>query len=489
MTELNPNTPVLVGIGIIEQRMDDPSQAKEAWQLMADSVSAASADAGAESLLKDIDKVYVPQSLWPYSDPARLIADEVGASKAKTVLGQIGVLQQTLIGDACEGIQKGDLEVAVVTGGDARYRELIARFGNIELTDTQQTEKPDEVLEPEAELWLEEETGAGLGMPVGYYAIMESAFRHSQGLSIGEHRDKIAAMYSRFSDIAADNPHAWKPQHVDADFIRNPSDKNKMLAFPYTKLHNTSWNVDQAGALLFCSVAKAQALGVPKEKWVFPLASTESNSMTCVSQRPELHRLPGAQLCGEKALEVAGIQSDDVAFLDLYSCFPVAVETYANELGVSLDRDLTVTGGMPFAGGPLNNYAIQSTCRMIELLRNNPEEYGLVSSVSGMLTKQAYGLWSCQPGSSDFANIDITDQVKERTPPVELDNSYEGKGIVAGYTVMYQGVDKTRAIAVIDQPSGKRSVCFSDSLALMEQMELEEFCGKTVTVKQHSFTA
>ncbi len=489
MNELDPNTPVLVGVGIIDQRTDKPSEVKEAWQLMADAVSASAIDAGAtESLLSDIDLISVPQGMWQYTDPARLVADSVGAAKATTVFAEIGILQQTLIGDACERISNGEINVAVVTGGEAKYRELMAKITQTEISDTHQQAAPDITLKPDAELWLKEESDAGLAMPVGFYAIMESAFRHSKGLSIEEHRDSLAKMYSRFSDIAADNPYAWKPMHIDADYIRDASDKNPMLAFPYTKLHNTSWNVDQAGALLFTSVAKAEALGIPKEKWVFPVASTESNAMNCVSQRKDLHRLPGARFCGEEALKHAGIKAKDVALLDLYSCFPIAVEAYAAELGVDLNRDLTITGGMPFAGGPLNNYVIQSTCRMAQLLRNGSDEYGLVSSVSGMMTKQAYGLWASKPSANGFANIDVSVQVKAETTPVELDCSYEGEGIIVGYTVLYKGPEKNRAIAVVDQPNGNRSVCFNGSLNLMTQMEQTEFCGQKVSVSKNRFS-
>ncbi|MRI31463.1 acetyl-CoA acetyltransferase [Endozoicomonas sp. OPT23] len=488
MKELDPNTPVLVGVGVIDQRTDSPAEAKEAWQLMADAVTASAKDAGAESLLADIDLISVPQGMWQYTDPARLVADSVGAAKATTVFAEIGILQQTIMGDACERISKGEIDVAVVTGGEAKYRELMAKITKTEINNTQQQTTPDVTFKPDAELWLKEESNAGLAMPVGFYAVMESAFRHSKGLSIEEHRDRLAKMYSRFSDIAADNPYAWKPMHVDTDYIKEASEKNPMLAFPYTKLHNTSWNVDQAGALLFTSVAKAKALGIPEEKWVFPVASTESNAMNCVSQRKELHRLPGARLCGEKALEHAGIKAEDVGLLDLYSCFPIAVEAYANELGLDLNRDLTITGGMPFAGGPLNNYVIQSTCRMVQLLRNGSDEYALVSSVSGMMTKQAYGLWARKPSEKGFANIDVSSDVKAEVSPVELDCTYKGEGVIAGYTVLYKGVEKSRAIAVIDQPDGKRSVCFNESADVMTQMEQQEFCGQKVAVSATQFS-
>src|SRR5207248_2705508 len=120
-------------------------------------------------------------------------------------------------------------------------------------------------LEPSVDLVLRSEIDSGLGgMPVGYYAIIESALRAAEGRSVDEHRDDLAALYGRFSEIAAGNVHAWRQQAVPASFIRDASAKNPMLAFPYTKLHNSSWNVDQATALLFCSAAKATEAGIDR---------------------------------------------------------------------------------------------------------------------------------------------------------------------------------------------------------------------------------
>ena len=126
------------------------------------------------------------------------------------------------------------------------------------------------MLLPDAELWSEVESAAGLGMPVGYYAIMDSALRYKQGLSPDEHRDQMAAMYARFSEVAASNPDAWSEQEVDAKTIREHSSANRMLAFPYTKLHNSQWNVDQSAALILCSAAVAQELGIAAQQVDIP---------------------------------------------------------------------------------------------------------------------------------------------------------------------------------------------------------------------------
>jgi acetyl-CoA C-acetyltransferase len=481
MSDVAANTPVLVGIGIIGQKLEDWTRAKEPVDLMIDAAASAVEDSGAQGIASQIERVYVPRGLWHYADPARLVADAVGATDATSVLVEIGVLQQTALGEACRQIADGEAEVTLVVGGEAKYRGLRAQIAGEEASERKQEGEPDITMMPAAELYLDAELNSGLGyMPVNYYAIMESAFRASQGWSIDENRDRVAAMYSRFSDIASENPHAWKPGHVDAHTIRNPGPKNPMLAFPYTKLHNTSWNVDQASALLFCSAEKAEAMGIPRERWIFPLASAECGHMLSVAQRKELHRVPGVESAARAMFEATGISAEDLDLLELYSCFPVAVESYAVEMGLSLDRDLTVAGGMPFAGGPLNNYVLQSTCRLIELLRDKPGSSGMVSAVSGLLTKQGLGLWSTEPGKGPFRFIDVTDAVAADNPPLEVVDSHEGEAIVAGYTVMYQLGEASRAVAMVDLPDSRRAIVWSEDESVMTAMEREEFCGRTV---------
>ena len=136
----------------------------------------------------------------------------------------------------------------------------------------------------EDRLWSELEAERGLVMPTEFYAIMESSFRASEGLAIEQHRQKISELYHGFSQIAAKNPHAWYQNVFSVDEIKNAEGKNAMLAFPYTKKHNTQWNVNQASAIIFCSAKKARELGVDQSHWVYPLASTQNcHAIACIS--------------------------------------------------------------------------------------------------------------------------------------------------------------------------------------------------------------
>jgi acetyl-CoA C-acetyltransferase len=480
MAEYAANTPVLVGIAAVQQKLDDYRQSLEPVALMEQALRSAAADAGSADLLHRADEIMVPKSMWGYSDPGRLLAHAFGANATTTLLAELGILQQTLLSRACQRIAEGEAEVVLVTGGEARYRAMCAGKAGAEASEIQQVGiEPDVTLRPQEEMWSSVETDAGLGMPVGYYAILDSALRYKQGLSLEEHRDQMAQMYSRLSQLAADNPDAWSRQAVPEEVIREHSASNRMLAFPYTKLHNSQWNVDQAAGLILCSTQIAQELGIGREKWIFPRAFTESNLMSVVASRKDLGASPGFRIAARAAMQLAGVDFSQLRLCELYSCFPYAIRAQLHEFGMDSNHNVSVTGGMTFGGGPLNNFVFQALVRMARLLRQNPGEIGLVTAVSGLLTKQACALWSATPGADGWAFADVTEQVREQSETCVLVSNFRGSGRVAGYTVLYQGLEPWRAVAVFDLPDGRRTVAYSEDRQLMAQMMARECCGTT----------
>jgi len=483
VTLTDSRNPVLVGVGVAAQRCDDPARALEPCALMVRAVEAAADDAGSRALLRQASSIRVPRGFWAYSDPGRLVADAVGAHGARTELAELGVLQQTLVSDACRAIARGEEEIAVITGGEARYRALRARLAGSEAAETPQTgATPDRVLAAAEPFWSEVEASRGLVMPVQFYAVIESALRRADGLDLDAHRDRVAALWASFSEIAAANPHAWRRERVAAADIRDASPDNPMLAFPYTKRHNSDWNVDQAAGLVLCSVAKARAFGIPESRWIHPHSGTESNHVLPLAARPELHRSPGAAIAGARALALAGRGIDEIDQIELYSCFPAAVQVFARELGLAGDRALTVTGGMRFAGGPLNNYVLQATARMAEVLRCHSGSAGLVTSVSGFLNKLGFAVWASAPAPRGFRYADVSDEVAAAVAPREIVADCSGPASIAGYTVLYTDARPVRAVAVCDLPDGRRTVASSDAPELADAMTRAEFCGRPVEI-------
>lgn len=482
-------TPVLVGIGVATRREEDFRRALEPMDLMLEAVRAAGLDSTSTSALAGVQYIAVPRGRWSYSNPAGAIAHATGAVNATTVLTSVGVLQQTLIGEACARIARGEAHTTLVAGADAGYRLLRAQIAGQHASERAQHNEPwgspDIYLSPKDELRHPVEKRAGLQMPAGLYAIMESAYRASQGWALAEHRERLAQLGERFSHIAADNPHAWQRNVLDAGAIRDASERNPMQAFPYTRAHCSTWNVDQAGALLFCSAARAAQLGIPRSRWIYPVASTESNHMLPVSARQDLAACPGAGITGRAALNAAGLTAQDIDLVDLYSCFPFAVEAYAQALGLSVTRALTVTGGMAFAGGPYNNYLFQATCRAAELLRQGQGRTALVSCVSGVLTKQGFGLWSVDPPTRGFLHADLSDAVAREMRALEVLEQFTGQARVAGYTVLHGRGQAPRGIALLDTPGGHRAMGTTDDPALIARMQASEFVGQPLRIEQN----
>ena len=478
---VDPRAPVLVGVGTAGGRSEgDPRADPDAVGLMVAAAATAAQDAGDKRLLAAVDAVLVPRGSWRYQDAARLVADGSGVTRARTLVAEIGILQTTLVRRAAAMIVAGDSDIALVVGGEARWREVRAGRLGLELTSgAQDGGEPDEVVRPTGRIVAPEELSAGLADPVAQYAIIDNALRASRGQSLADHRAEVAALWERFNAAARDNPQAWNRAPMSAADIDRPGPGNRPMAFPYNKWHCSQWNVDQAAALLLCSAEAARARGIPRDRWIFPAAVAESDHMVPLSQRRDMHRSPGFALAGRAALDAAGTGVDDVAFVDLYSCFPAAVRVQAAELGLG-ERPLTLTGGMTFAGGPLNNYVLQATVAAAAALRARPEERAMVTAVSGLLTKQGVSIWSGRPPRHGFRAVDVSDEAAA-TPARHLSDP-AAAAIVAGYTVGYDGTRPATATVIADVDGGGRSVAVSRDPSTAEDMTTHEWCGRRVVL-------
>lgn len=481
---IDPRTPVLVGAAALQQCLEDPDEALEPTALMAAALERAAEDAGCRELLFRAHSIRIPRGLWSYPDPGRIVAARIGAERARSVVSEIGILQTTLFGGACRDIAGGLSDIILIAGGEAKYRSLRAKILGREepLSGQGEDVQPDEVLRPHGDIISSLEIQRSLARPVNQYSVIENATRFAEGASLTAHREEVARMWSGFSDVAAANPNAWDRQAHSAEEIANSGPQNPMLAFPYTKLHCSQWNVDQAAGLILCSVEAARGFGISEERWIYPLAVTESNHMQPLSERGELHRCPGFRIAGQRALEVAGLEGDELTHLELYSCFPSAVRVQARELGISRDRKLSVSGGMAFGGGPLNNFVLQAVARMAQLLRTDPDSTGLVTAVSGILTKQGVSLWSMRPGPAPFRFEDVSDAVAMASESRSVDEHYAGPATIDSYTVLYEGGEPAQGLAICDAPGSQRAIASTRDVDLTRAMTREEFCGRKVVI-------
>jgi acetyl-CoA C-acetyltransferase len=223
-------------------------------------------------------------------------------------------------------------------------------------------------------------------------------------------------------------------------------------------------------------------MGIPRERWIFPLAVVESNHMAPLCVRRFIDRSPGFACAGRRLVELAGVALDAVDHVELYSCFPAAVRLQLRALGLRADRPLTVTGGMPFAGGPLNNFVLQALARMAEVLRATPGATGLVSAVSGIINKQGLSLWQSGAPARPFAYDDVAAEVAGQLQTVSVRADGEGPGTVASYTVLYEGGAPRTGVALVDFSGRERTIATTDDASIVAEMLETEFCGRTVRV-------
>jgi acetyl-CoA C-acetyltransferase len=484
---VDPRAPVLVGVGTA-------ARAAEPIELMEEALRSAAADAGDPGLLAAVDRIAVPKGTWGYADPARLVAGRVGASAARTHLGEVGISQQTLISQALRAIAAGTSEVAVVMGGEARSW---ARTPGARET-AQPDAVPDVVETREPEFFAAPELAAGILVPpVQQYALIENALGHHEGRSTAEHRAEIAELWARMNQVARGNPDAAFGEPRTAEEIDSPGPRNRPLSFPYNKWHASQWTVDQAAALLMCSAGAARQHGIPADRWIFPLVGIDANHSVSLSRRRYLHRWPAMEVLGRTASERIGRPIAGVEVIEVYSCFPAAVRVQQRELGLPVDGAPTVTGGMAFAGGPFNNFVYQATAAVVARLRSEPDVLGVVTTVCGLLTKPGLAVWSARPDGRPPLIDDLADAAARATPTVTVLDSHDGPATVASYTVTFDGTTPVRVAVVADVAAGNggpaRCVAVSDDPDLAVELTAasgaaDRFIGSTVGVRGLAFS-
>lgn len=491
---LDPRTPVIVGVGQLTRRPPaEPSaewvlEAPEPAEMMAECLRRAADDSGAgAALLARADRLAVVALMsHGYLNPAQLVAERIGAEPPDLVLsGTGGNTPQALVHEACADIVSGRLDVALVAGAEAIYLRRLAQKLEVQPAWTRQ---PAGTPEPrrfgsERAGSSEAELSIGLALPVQIYPLFENALRAAAGETIEEHQVRISRLWARFSDVAAGNPHAWSPVPRTAESIRTPGPDNRMVGFPYPKYMNANIQVDQAAAFIVTSVQAARAAGVPEDRWVFPRSGAEVHDHWYVSERHDLHSSPAIRLAGARAFELDGTSVDDVAHLDLYSCFPCAVELGADALDISLEdasRPLTVTGGLPFGGGPGNNYVTHSIATMCERLRGDPGSLGLVTALGWYATKHAVGLYSTDPPARGFRWESVQEAV-DALPSRRATTCGQGEASIETYTVLHErGGRPERAPVTALLEDGTRALAVvSDPDAMVSLMETEG-CGRPI---------
>ena len=209
--------------------------------------------------------------------------------------------------------------------------------------------------------------------------------------------------------------------------------------------------------------------------------------MIAVIQRPDITKPVGLDLAAKYLVETAKSYDVHPSLFELYSCFPVAVQLFAEALNVSDETDKTITGGMPFAGGPLNHYMIHATAQVLEKIRKDPAEIGLITGVSGLMTKQALAIWGKEP-LMDFRSKDVSKEAAIIERPVEMSQSKDGAGKVLGCTALFEKNEGVKAVFYAEDSNQHRKVITSTDKDIIQNIGEEEWVGKKIHFKNNQLS-
>jgi len=473
---MDGTTPVLIGAGQFTYR-GDPGASPSPVALLKIAAERAAADAGlGAAALAAIDGLAVAgftidapgstRSAIPHSsNPPASLAREIGAAPGWAVYSHMGGnTPQQLVNVIAERIARGETELALAVGAEflgSAMKRLTKGLGFDDWNEDQDLPEPERIGDPRPGV-TPYEARHGLNRPINTYPLFENALRARDGRSIPDHQARLGELFAPFTRVAARNPEAWFPVERTPEELVAVSDKNRMVGFPYPKLLNAIMEVDQSAGVLIASEKKARELGVPQDKWVYLHGCADAADLWFPLDRQNFHSSPAMRLTGQRALEMAGVGLDRIDFIDLYSCFPVAVEIGAEELGLALDdpRGLTVTGGLPYAGGPGNNYAMHSIAVMAGKLRAKPGAFGLVTANGWYLTKQSTGIYSTTKPPTPFERQDpkVLQRQIDALPHPAVIEAPQGAARIETYTVVHRREGPFMGIVVGRDEAGRRFV-------------------------------
>ncbi len=488
MNTVDPRTPCLIGVA---QRTVRPADgpAPEPLVLWEDVCRAAAADAvpsGADRVLGAADSLQVVYCMsWPYDRPVDRLADALGVAPSHRLYSGIGgTTPQVLVQGAAGAILDGELDLAFITGAEALHTKRQAKKAGERLAWSHRAAQPApfpfeapfhpaEVAHEVFQAWLT-------------FPVFDVARRARLGVRPGDYLDALGELMAPLSEVAATNPHAWFPERRTAIELSTPTAENRMVGFPYTKSMVAVMDVDMAATVIVASHAKADELGVPPERRVYLRGWCSGNDPVYLAEHPDLSASPAMAAAGAEALRCAGAAVDDVAHLDLYSCFASSLHLACDAFGLAPDdhRGLTVTGGLPFAGGAGSNYMLHSIATMADVLREDTGSFGLVTGVGMHMTKHAFGLYSTAP--PPVGRVERPDQAGvqarlDALAPVAIIQRHEGSARVASYTVAHdRGGEPEWGLVLADLPDGSRAYARVEDGALLADLEATEWVGTAV---------
>ncbi|WOJ95668.1 acetyl-CoA acetyltransferase [Congregibacter brevis] len=486
--------PIIIGVGQEVWREQDSKRTPvDALQAVA---AKAVSDTGSEQVLGAIDTiVHVPFLMNQVpgfvdampTNPGAALAERLGINARQYTSDVGGNLPQQLVNEFAARLTRKEGSVVLLCGVELLATFLGAVRAGQPFPDwaTGQEDTAIQVGETPV-MTAATEQAHGLYEPINAYPLFESAQAHAKGLSAEEHQQLLGSLLSAMSQVAAQNPYAWKSKPLTAAEVLSTAGGNRMISYPYTKVMNAVLAVDQAAAVVLTTVGKAKELGIDPDRWVYLRGAAGAHDSWFLSQRPSLSESPALVAACNAAMEQSGLRVEELTHLELYSCFPSAVQAGCDALGLGVDdpRGVTLTGGLSLFGGPGNNYSLHGIAEMVDRLRVTPEGAGLVWANGGYLTKHAVGVYAREPGISPWkpGNDGELQEAVDALPLVELADVGEGSFVIEAHTVSYAKDNPQRAIALGKLEDGRRCAAVSEDKELLRTLTTENCVGHKGTV-------
>lgn len=496
------NMPVLVGAGQWTSKLP-PAEAPTPLAMIIEVARRAAGDTGvdADALLAKIDTIANTRLAVDSTEVSNLgigryqnlpadVAAALGAKiRAGYYCGAGGDTPQMLVNEMAERITQGSSDVVLLAGSENLGSLLASIKAGVKLDWSGTADgQPLDIgtMKPGCN---DHEKQYGFFLPINTYPLFENALRAQAGRAIADHQKFLGELFAPLSRVAAKNPHAWFPVARTPEEISTVSPQNRMIGFPYTKYMNAVIQVDMAAAVLMMSAGTARKLGIDRSRWVFLNGCAQAGDHWHVTERRDFTSSPAMHRCGQEALKMAGLSIADMKYFDIYSCFPSAVQIACKEFGIALDdpRGLTLTGGLPYFGGPGNNYVMHSIAELMNALRSSPGSHGMINANGWHVTKHAVGVYSTEPRHAQWQRVAPASYQREldALPKPAFTETPAGAAIIETYTVTHGPAGPQQGIVIGRLHDGTRFLANTPpDVAMLEELMRVEGVGRKGSVTQ-----
>ncbi len=430
--------PVIVGIGEIVDRPKEITEGLEPLVLLEQALRRAEADSGAK-LLDEIGSLDIVNFLsWRYRDPEIALAQRLGITPKHAYYGPVGGESPIrYLHEAAQRIARGECNVAAVCGAEAQSTATKAERAGI---TPPWTPFAHDVPEPKRGAAFQKPMAVKLGVfrPVTVYPFYEAATAAHWGQTPRQAMAESGELWSRYSEVAAQNPNAWLKRRFTPEEITTPTADNRLIAWPYTKLQVANPTVNMGAALLMTSLARARAAGIAEDRLIHVWGGASAEEPRDYLIRDQFFQSHPQNAVLNAVMELVGGDGRAFDAIELYSCFPCVPKMARRTLGLGPDVQPTVTGGLTFFGAPLNTYMTHAACAMVRKLRDGAR-LGLLYGQGGFVTKHHGLVLSRQAPAAALAQ-DTSVQAEadgHRGEVPEFVTEAAGQGTVESFTVIY----------------------------------------------------